>query len=155
LSKAYLTINRESPAPATTPALRSLLRRAAALTLETVEYPAEGEISMLLTGARHIQELNREWRNIDKPTDVLSFPLQDDPWELSGRVVLGDVVINTERCAAQAAELGHGYQREMVFLLIHSILHLLGWDHERSKDEEEEMFALQREIIGKIDFPEE
>ena len=98
--------------------------------------------------------LNRKFRGVDRPTDVLSFPLYEDGnfdmTECIGGAVLGDVVISLERAAEQAAELGHSTVREVAFLTVHSVLHLLGYDHERSSEEEEKQCAKQREIMKKL-----
>lgn len=109
-------------------------------------------VSVTLTDNGRIRELNRDYRGIDRETDVLSFPMYsfaegDEPPE-EGDISLGDVVISVERAASQAKEYGHSLRREIAFLTVHSILHLLGWDHEISADEEREMFALQDEIMN-------
>lgn len=111
------------------------------------------EVSVTLTDDEHIHILNREHRNVDKPTDVLSFP-QYDPEELEcftpgDELVLGDIVISLEHARAQATEYGHSYVREIAFLCVHSVLHLLGFDH-IEKEDEEAMLALQNEILEDI-----
>ena len=116
------------------------------------------EISLSFVSLDEIHELNRDYRGVDRPTDVLSFPMYD-LGELphgstadGATVLLGDIVVSVERAAAQAAELGHSTDREIAFLCIHSTLHLLGYDHERSQKEDEDMCLRQREIIAKLDF---
>lgn len=94
----------------------------------------DAELSLVLADDAFVRPLNLEWRGIDAPTDVLSFP-QDDPH------VLGDVVVSTETAARQAAALGHGLEVEVRVLLVHGVLHLLGHDHE----DEEEARAMQGE----------
>ncbi|MBO4798941.1 MAG: rRNA maturation RNase YbeY, partial [Candidatus Methanomethylophilaceae archaeon] len=102
-----------------------------------------------------IRVLNRDYRGKDAPTDVLSFPLfvegEDrgfarDP--LTGAVLLGDIVISAERADRQAAEFGHSVQRELAFLAIHSTLHLLGYDHERSEEDDLLQRRRQKEILA-------
>ena len=95
-----------------------------------------------------IHELNSQYRNKDKPTDVLSFPLADDlyPW------LLGDVVISIETAQRQARRRRHSLREEVLTLLIHGILHLLGFDHERSDKEARGMKEKTRELFGRI-FP--
>ncbi len=123
-----------------------------ALTEEGFGFPVA--VSVTFTDAAGIRKLNQAYREKDAPTDVLSFPQYDfaageEP--IPGFVCsLGDIVISLERAKEQARELGHGYKREVAFLTVHSVLHLLGYDHERSPEEEEEMCARQREIVGKV-----
>ncbi len=120
-------------------AARALIRRAirTALAAEGVDCPCE--VDILLTGDKGIRAINREMRQVDKPTDVLSFPALNlspgdkpnprdtDPG--SGLVPLGDMVISMERVSAQAKEYGHSKRRELAYLATHSVLHLLGYDH--------------------------
>ena len=96
-----------------------------------------------------IHALNREYRNVDRPTDVLSFPLSDgEDYDTDGdAVLLGDIVISLERAQTQAEEYGHSFEREVAFLTVHSMLHLLGYDHETSPEDERDMFARQDEIL--------
>ena len=131
--------------------------------LEHLECPYEVQINLTLTDDEGIREFNREYRNIDSATDVLSFPLVDydapncfpkdieeraeDYFDLdSGELMLGDIIISVERCKAQAKEYGHSELREYSFLILHSILHLFGYDHMEDA-EREEMEEKQREIL--------
>jgi probable rRNA maturation factor len=136
-----------------TPALRGLLKRSitAALKFMKFEYPAE--VSVTAVDDESIRELNRDWRGKDKATDVLSFPMCEcGDWELTedGFSPLGDIVLSLERCLEQSEKYGHSFERELSFLTVHSVLHLLGYDHETSKEDEEEMFSLQKQIMEKI-----
>lgn len=108
----------------------------------------ECEISLLICGDERIQELNREYREKDYATDVLSFPMSDDPFEEGG--MLGDIVISIDTAKRQASEAEIAVEREVSFLFIHGLLHLMGFDHELGPDEEEEMFTLQEEILSKL-----
>jgi probable rRNA maturation factor len=101
----------------------------------------KGELSVLLTGDREIKELNRDYRSIDKPTDVLSFP-QDDEDEL-----LGDVVINTTRAKEQAESLGVTLDEELARLLVHGTLHLFGYDHVNGGRQAAKMKNKEEEIL--------
>ncbi|MBQ4647620.1 MAG: rRNA maturation RNase YbeY [Clostridia bacterium] len=101
---------------------------------------AEGEVSLTVCCNEHIQKLNAEYRNIDAPTDVLSFPTLDFETE-DGYVSFGDVVISTEKAYAQAEEYGHSPMREFCFLCVHSALHLMGYDH---VDDEEGRIYMER-----------
>lgn len=101
------------------------------------------EISLLITDDETIHQLNKEYRQKDRPTDVLSFPMDDE-------VMLGDIVISLDTAKNQAQEREIGLDREIAFLFIHGLLHLLGYDHETSVEDEKEMFALQEEILKKL-----
>ena len=134
--------------------LRMLLRRAILETLayEGIEITAP-EVSMTFTDNEGIRELNRIHRGIDRATDVLSFPMfsfEDETEELEG--ALGDIVISLERAAEQAQTFGHSFEREVVFLCVHSMLHLLGYDHELGAEEEAKQIAAQKEIISRLDI---
>ena len=107
---------------------------------------ADAEVHLLLTGDRTIRELNRRFRNIDRATDVLSFPDGDElP---TGRLLLGEIVISVDAAGRQGAELGHGERRELCELALHGTLHLLGYDHERDQGEMNETeLKLRRELL--------
>ena len=91
----------------------------------------EYEVSVLVTESERVRELNRDYRGKDATTDVLSFPLFD---EVGVPRQLGDIVLNRDRVYSQAKEYGHSYERELAFLTVHSILHLMGYDHEEESD---------------------
>ncbi len=111
------------------------------------------EVSVTLTDDEQIHKLNREHRNVDKSTDVLSFPQYEadelDCFTPDEDIVLGDIVISLEHARKQAEEYGHSYVRELAFLCVHSVLHLLGYDH-IEKSDEEVMLGLQKEILNEI-----
>lgn len=132
--------------------LKLLMRRAIQATLEYEGVHRDAEVSLTFADDESIHRLNLEYRGIDRPTDVLSFPLEEDAEEQTGGglLVLGDIVISLERAAAQAEEYGHSYEREVAFLCIHSMLHLLGYDHERGEAEDADMRRRQHEIIDSI-----
>ncbi len=109
------------------------------LNLENNQY----EISLLITNDNTIHQYNKEYRGKDRPTDVLSFPMEEE-------IMLGDIVISIETAKRQAEERDIMLDREAAFLFIHGLLHLLGYDHEIDKQAEEEMFALQEEILKKL-----
>jgi len=116
------------------------------LVYEKVEFPCE--ISVFLTNNATIKELNRKFRNINKVTDVLSFPNEMLPNE-DENCCLGDIIISVEKALGQADEYGHSIEREIAFLTAHSVLHLLGYDHMNNKDEKI-MFEKQEEILIKM-----
>lgn len=109
------------------------------------------EVSVSFVSLDEIHELNKEYRNVDSPTDVLSFPQfeRDEEVPEIGPIYLGDVVICTDKAKAQAEEYGHSYERELIYLFTHSILHLLGYDHMK-EDEKKEMRFREEEIMDKL-----
>ena len=114
------------------------------------------EVSVSVVDNDRIRSINKEFRNIDRSTDVLSFPM-NEPFDytefnpVSGELSLGDVVISAEKVISQAEEYGHTRTREYAFLICHSILHLLGYDH-MEDDEREEMEELQRNILSGLGY---
>ncbi len=108
------------------------------------------ELSISLVDNETIQNINREWRGKDKPTDVLSFPLDENAPSGYKYRVLGDVVISLPYAKKQAEEIGLSYKEEILRLLIHGILHLLGYDHETSEEDAKIMFSLQDKIFLKL-----
>lgn len=125
---------------------------AAALEEEGIDDTAE--VSVTLVDNEGIRELNKEHRDIDRETDVLSFPLgDDDGYEVdpdNDAIMLGDIVISLEKAAQQAQEYGHSYRREVAFLITHSLFHLLGYDHVNSEEEEKIMFGKQEKVLDKL-----
>ena len=136
--------------------LKMLLRRAVEETLRYENYQNDVEVSITLTDNAGIHELNQRFRGVDAPTDVLSFPLidyEDDCGEpLIDEIAnsLGDIVLNLQRAKAQAEEFGHSFEREAAFLTVHSMLHLLGYDHELSEGDDADMRRRHREIMGRM-----
>ena len=151
MNKIYIQNSQDKFA--VTQALRGLVRRAVGQALKYEKFPYDAEISVTFTDNNGIQEINREYRDIDRPTDVLSFPLyekdeiNEDELDEEGRAALGDIVISLEKAEAQSIEYGHSFDREVAFLCVHSVLHLLGYDHELGEEEEKEMFAKQEAIL--------
>ena len=127
----------------------------AALEYENCDFDAE--VSLTYVDDEQIRELNKDERGIDKATDVLSFPMCnfdengdiiDADFDFDGDVILlGDIVISADRARAQAESYGHSFLREIAFLTVHSMLHLLGYDHVNSEEEERVMFKKQDEIL--------
>lgn len=138
--------------------LKSVVRRAILATLEYEDLIFGAEVSVTFCDNEYIKKINAEFRNKDAATDVLSFPMYDFeaeenmPLNPDGSVSLGDIVISLERAAEQAKEIGNSFEREVAFLVIHSTLHLLGYDHERSADDDEAQCLAQREIIESLKF---
>src|SRR5574344_535718 len=107
----------------------------------------DSTFSVILVDNDTIHELNRDYRGIDRPTDVISFALNDNGAFPGPVNVLGDIYISIPKMKEQAIEYAHSEKRELSFLALHGLLHLLGYDHTKGPKEEEEMFGLQREIL--------
>ncbi len=141
--------------------IRKLIISAVGETLKDEKFPYSAEISVTFITNKAIHKLNREHRGKDRPTDVLSFPMWEREELLDGSafdghaVTLGDIIISAEKAKAQAEEYGHSLEREMTFLAVHSTLHLLGYDHEVSEEDERYMNEKQEEILTKIGLTRE
>lgn len=132
----------------------ALVERAVAGALAAEQVQGMVEVSVLVADDEELHRLNRDYRHVDSATDVLSFAAADDE---SGFVsppgaprYLGDIAISYERVVAQAAEYGHSRERELAFLVVHGILHLLGYDHERGPADEREMRAREEVILNTL-----
>lgn len=106
----------------------------------SLEGRERGELSITLTDNERIHELNRLYRNVDRPTDVLSFPLEEDE-------LLGDIIVSIPKAMDQAREYGHSFRRELYFLIVHGFYHLLGYDHE-TPEQESQMFSRQEQVLN-------
>lgn len=137
----------------------ALIKKAVRLALDAEGVDVPCEISVMLTDDEGIRSVNSEFRGIDRATDVLSFPLNElTPGEFdpdgcerdmdTGAVMLGDMMISVPQCAAQGEEFGHGYEREIMYLTVHSVLHLLGYDHVDEGEMKRQMRAREKEIMG-------
>ncbi len=143
---------------------RELAEKVIYAALEAEGFPFEAEVSLLLVSMEGIQELNREHRGVDRPTDVLSFPLiayespgnfesleqeEDNFNPDTGEAMLGDIVLCADKVRKQAEEYGHSEEREFAFLILHSMLHLLGYDH-MTEEEAAVMEEKQRNILERM-----
>ena len=135
-------------------AMKAIVRKAIFNTLIYEGFDKDVEVSVTFTDNEKIKELNGKYRNKDSATDVLSFPMFESTEEMEylQTVPLGDIVISLEKAKEQAHNFFHGSYHELAFLSIHSTLHLLGYDHETSKEDEEVMFKKQKEIMEIIGF---
>ncbi|MBR5095317.1 MAG: rRNA maturation RNase YbeY [Oscillospiraceae bacterium] len=136
-----------------------LIRQAAVMALDAERVDVTCYISVMLTDDPGIREINAQYRGVDRATDVLSFPLNElepgafDPDACerdldSGAVLLGDMMISIPRCEEQGEELGHGFAREIRYLTVHSVLHLLGYDHVDEGAMKAAMRAREKAIMG-------
>jgi probable rRNA maturation factor len=152
----YINFAATKEMPAADYELKKTLRAAILKTLAYEKFSKPAQISVTVCDNAYIQKINKKFRDIDRATDVLSFPMYEaGEWENEGDfgpIPLGDIVISLERTEEQAKELSHSFLREAAFLAIHSTLHLLGYDHERSKEDEEEQCRRQRDIIESMNF---
>lgn len=139
------------------------LQLVAETVMEGEDCNFDAEISLTFTDNEGIHAINREYRDIDRATDVLSFPMlewdgeeTDAEFETEdGLVMLGDIVISIERAREQAQQLGHSLRRELAFLTAHSMLHLLGWDHVDDAEGERYMIEKQNEVLNKLKLTRE
>ncbi|MBQ2945564.1 MAG: rRNA maturation RNase YbeY [Clostridia bacterium] len=132
---------------------KKAIKKAAETALKFENETRKAELSVTVCNDGYIRELNRDYRGKDKATDVLSFPASDDLDEINydtGAVILGDIVISIDTAERQAKEYGNTLEREISFLTVHGMLHLLGFDHEISEDEEKIMFSEQKAIIKEL-----
>ena len=140
---------------------RRLIQRAISAALREEKVPDDCEVSVLLTDNEGIHELNRDYRGVDRPTDVLSFPANElSPGEFdadlcerdpeTGWVLLGDMAISLEKCEAQAEEFGHSFERELMYLTVHSTLHLLGYDHVDEAEMKRQMRGREDVIMSRL-----
>lgn len=129
----------------------SLFQKIAKSAEKILELPEDYELSVTFVRSQTIHKINRDYRNVDRPTDVISFAIRDDEDDFISEEEkdLGDIFININYCKKQAKEYGHSYDREMGFLFTHGMLHCLGYDHMCEKDEKV-MFALQDQILDPI-----
>lgn len=129
------------------PDIRKLIKKCCQSVLIEENFVENVEISVILTNDDEIRALNKQYRNKDAVTDVLSFPMNDENLD-TGEIVLGDIVINIQRAAEQAEQYSHSIEREIAFLTIHSMLHLLGYDHENDSGSEEIMREKQTRLLS-------
>lgn len=124
--------------------------------LKTLGIEDDVEVSCVLVDDERIHEINREYRHIDRSTDVINFAMEDnDQFYVEGMPrTLGDIFISVDHAKKQAEEYGHSLRREMCFLFTHGILHLLGYDH-MTDEQEKEMFGLQDQILGALSIERE
>lgn len=135
--------------------LEHMLEKVFQYTLMVEDIDDDAEATLVFVDDNEIRELNYQYREKNCPTDVLSFAILEENDEEPdfedpiGEMLLGDIVISLERAVVQAEEYGHSFERELAFLTVHGILHLLGYDHE-TEEEEKLMFARQEEILAHL-----
>ena len=137
--------------------LRMLVRRCCNAVLRMENFPGPAEISVTFVNNEQIHELNRQYRDKDMPTDVLSFPMGEngeyDVNHDTGAKILGDIVISMEKAVEQAQRYGHSLEREVGYLTAHSMLHLLGYDHETSGLDRVRMREKEEQVMSQLGLP--
>ena len=134
-----------------------IVKKAVGTSLTYEAFEKECEVSVSIVTNEEIQKINREFRKIDQATDVLSFPqLTFEEGEFAdvnekNEIILGDIIISIDKAKQQAEEYGHSLEREIAFLTVHSMLHLMGYDH-MEEEEEKEMIQKQKEILKEMDI---
>lgn len=156
MSKVYMSFRNDQKAIEVPNGLRTVIRRCVAETLKETDFVGDAEVSVTLVDNESIKRLNKEYRDKNKVTDVISFPLGAyDEYDINpenNAYMLGDIVISMEKAHAQAIEYGHSLIREVGFLATHSTLHLLGYDHEDDPKGEAVMVELQEKILNKLNI---
>jgi len=150
-----LAVNVQVSPQFTVPLHSDLCQRAARAALSAAGWPASGELTVVIGGEAQVQALNREYRGVDAPTDVLAFGERQDQTAFVTAPdtvpYLGDIVISYPRAVEQATAYGHGVDVELSILVVHGVLHLLGYDHETTADREE-MWRLQAQALEELDI---
>lgn len=155
-----LIIENEQNKEEFTTEISSLIQTVCEKVMETEECDFDAQISLTLTDNENIRQINNEHRGIDRPTDVLSFPMLefDENGDIienefeydEDMIMLGDIVISMERAREQSIEFGHSFTRELAFLTAHSMLHLLGYDHVDDEEGERIMCQKQEAVLGEL-----
>lgn len=152
--KVKLYVSNQQKKIAVPNGLRTTIRKCCEQALKDEGFENPAEVSLTYVDNETIKEINKEYREKDSVTDVLSFPLgENGDYDLNpdtGCLMLGDIVISLERAQEQAQEYGHSFEREIAFLATHSMFHLLGYDHENSAEEDELMRKKQSAVLEKL-----
>ena len=154
MNKVKVVISNDQKETAIPKGIRLLIRRCCHAVLLEEGFTDDAEVSIRFVDGPTIRELNAQYRNVDKETDVLSFPLGEngeyDTNPETGAKMLGDIVISVEHALSQANLYGHGIEREVAFLTVHSMLHLLGYDHEKSGLERTIMREKEEQVLDAL-----
>lgn len=126
--------------------IEKIVEKSIEAALKEIDFTEDYEVSVSFVGDEEIHELNRDYRGVDRTTDVLSFPMDDEFTNM-----LGDIVININKVIEQAKEYGHSEKREISYLTVHSSLHLMGFDHEEEEDKKE-MRAVEDRVMEKLEI---
>lgn len=154
MNKVKVIISDEQKEITVPRGIRMLIRRCCNAVLQAENFGSDAEVSVSFVDNERIHELNAQYRNVDRETDVLSFPMGvDGEYDTNmdtGAKILGDIVISVPKAMEQAKAYNHSLQREIGFLTVHSMLHLLGYDHENGGIEQVHMREKEEEVLTKI-----
>ena len=154
MNKVKVIISDEQKEITVPRGIRMLIRRCCNAVLQAEKFGSDAEVSVCFVDNERIPELNAQYRNVDRETDVLSFPMGEngeyDTNMDTGAKILGDIVISVPKAMEQAKAYNHSLQREIGFLTVHSMLHLLGYDHENGGIEQVHMREKEEEVLTKI-----
>lgn len=154
MNKVKVIISDEQKEITVPRGIRMLIRRCCNAVLQAEKFGSDAEVSVSFVDNKRIHELNAQYRNVDRETDVLSFPMGEngeyDTNMDTGAKILGDIVISVPKAMEQAKAYNHSLQREIGFLTVHSMLHLLGYDHENGGIEQVHMREKEEEVLTKI-----
>lgn len=154
MNKVKVIISDEQKEITVPRGIRMLIRRCCNAVLQAEKFGSDAEVSVSFVDNERIHELNAQYRNVDRETDVLSFPMGEngeyDTNMDTGAKILGDIVISVPKAMKQAKAYNHSLQREIGFLTVHSMLHLLGYDHENGGIEQVHMREKEEEVLTKI-----
>ena len=157
MAKVRVIISNHQKAVKIPTGVRMLVRRCCNAVLQLEQFPHNAEISVVFIDNDQIQELNREYRGKDMPTDVLSFPMgENGEYEINhdtDAVILGDVAISMEKAVEQAYKYDHSLEREIGFLTAHSVLHILGYDHEQGGLDRVRMREKEEQVMTQLGLP--
>ena len=157
MEKIRVIIDNRQKAVKIPTGLRMLVRRCCTAVLRMEEFEGPAEVSVVFADNEQIHKLNLQYRNKDMPTDVLSFPMGEngvyDTNHSTGAKILGDVVISMEKAVEQAERYGHSLEREVGYLTAHSMLHLLGYDHEKGGIEKVHMREKEEQVMTELGLP--
>ena len=151
MAKVKVIINNRQKAVAIPTGMRLLVRKVCTAALKEQSFEQDAEVNVTFVDDAQIHEYNLQFRNIDRSTDVLSFPLgEEGEWDVNPETdmaMLGDIVISLEHAVAQAKEFDHSFEREVGYLTVHSMMHLLGYDHVNGGLEADEMRYHEEQVM--------
>ncbi len=153
MGKVKVIISNKQKVVAIPTGLRLLVRKVCTAALKEQGFEPDAEVNVTFVDDEQIREYNKQFRDIDRSTDVLSFPLGEGEWDINpetNMLMLGDIVISLEHAVAQAKEYDHTFEREVGYLTVHSMMHLLGYDHVNGGLEADEMRYHEEQVMSML-----